>query len=245
MSFLAPQIFRYWAVSTLVSVWGIGVVTAAVLAQQRNLLAQDLPIPQPSSSQSLTPASPDLKGQASGSMQEAASPSNSGADREENPPASSSTNTVSDLVKQADQLYVQGQFAQAIEQYSQALNLYPENAYALYNRANAWRRMKKDTEAIADYTAALRYNPTHAFSFLYRGEIYAALGETEKAVADFSAGLRLTDQNPALYVARAHAYSKLGESEAAKKDMRRAIDLYEKQGKERQATLLKRKLGSL
>ena len=52
----------------------------------------------------------------------------------------------------------QGEYEQAIADYTAAIKLNPQLAEAYYNRGNAYRRQGEYDQAIADYTAAIGLN---------------------------------------------------------------------------------------
>lgn len=150
--------------------------------------------------------------------------------------------TVTQMIKAGDREYVQGNYEAAIALYTEALGSFNQNAYAYYNRANAYRKLKKSSEAIKDYSLAIRLNPSYMFAYLYRGTLLSESGDYQKAIADFSKGLTLSDQEPRLYVGRADAHRELKDTEAAIADYEAAIKLSKKLEKDRFAAVIQRKL---
>ncbi len=49
-----------------------------------------------------------------------------------------------------------GRYAEAVEDYSEALKLEPDNANARHNRGSALEKMGRDREALHDFTEAIR-----------------------------------------------------------------------------------------
>lgn len=153
--------------------------------------------------------------------------------------------SVATYIKQGNDAYVEADYDRAVEAYSQALELYNQNAYAYYNRGNAYRKLKNEEAALQDYTLAVRLNPDNYYAYYYRGMILAKAKNYQQALADFSTALDLNDQTPFIYVKRAETYRQLDNKDAAKDDYEAAIKLYKKQGKDLKAEMLQRKLGGV
>lgn len=62
-----------------------------------------------------------------------------------------------------------GNYAAAIQDYSAAISVDPDNSYALYNRGITRDRMADLEGAIADFTAAALLNPNNADFYHNRG----------------------------------------------------------------------------
>ena len=73
----------------------------------------------------------------------------------------------------------------AIEDFTQAIELKPEDAYAYNNRADVKRELEDYTGAIADYSQAIELNPAYAIAYHNRGLAKAALGQHDAAKIDF------------------------------------------------------------
>lgn len=146
-------------------------------------------------------------------------------------PSSESEASVTETVRLGDDRYAQADYQGAVEAYSQALKAFKSNAYALYNRANAYRKLEEYDAAIADYTSALQIAPDNLFAYLYRGMALSATKQPEAAVADFSKVIE-KDPNRALALQkRGESYLASGNAEAAIQDLQQAASLYEKDGK--------------
>jgi tetratricopeptide (TPR) repeat protein len=134
--------------------------------------------------------------------------------------------TVSAYVKQADGLYADGKYKEAIDIYTQALKLFDQSDYVYYNRGNAYRKLKDYKAAIADYTQAIQINPSNTYAYLYRGVAYQANGQSDLAIADYTALIKIDEQNPAPYAKRGEAYLSLKQKTEAIKDLQKAAELY-------------------
>lgn len=84
-----------------------------------------------------------------------------------------------------------GQYDQAIEDFSYAIKLDPQDGLLRYNRANA-RRDKRDYEgAIAGYTEAIELDSNYARAYYNRGLAKQAKGDTAGSETDIAAAKRL------------------------------------------------------
>jgi tetratricopeptide (TPR) repeat protein len=97
--------------------------------------------------------------------------------------------------RQGDEFYARKRYEKAIETYTLAVELNP-NDYALYNnRGAAYHANGEFQKAIADYTRAAELNPYHFSAYNNRGAAYEDLGDIERAVADFRKALELDPEN--------------------------------------------------
>ena len=97
--------------------------------------------------------------------------------------------------KQADELYAKKRYEKAIETYTLAIELNP-NDYALYNNRGAAYHADGDLQkAIADYTKAAELNPYHFSAYNNRGAAFEDIGDIERAVADYRKALELDPDN--------------------------------------------------
>lgn len=100
-----------------------------------------------------------------------------------------------EFYRQADELYARKKFDAAIEKYTLAIELNP-NDYALYNnRGAAYHATREYQKAIADYTKAAELNPYHFSAYNNRGAAYEDIGDIQRAVADYQKALELDPEN--------------------------------------------------
>ena len=90
--------------------------------------------------------------------------------------------------------YYLGELERAIQEFSRALVLDPENANAYYNRANAYADLGEHGAAVEDYSAAIWLEPDHDFAIYNRANSYVATGDWDHALADYKKAYAL---NPA------------------------------------------------
>ncbi|MCC7337475.1 MAG: tetratricopeptide repeat protein [Pirellulaceae bacterium] len=103
------------------------------------------------------------------------------------------------------------QLDQAVNSYSEALNIAPDSAWILTNRGVAYEFMSQLPEAIADYSRAIELEPTAIDARRNRAGVYTQQAEYDKAIADYSEGIALDPEFADLYIGRAGAYTGLGD----------------------------------
>ena len=77
-------------------------------------------------------------------------------------------------------------YDEAIADLAEAIRLYPNFAYAYYNRANLLALSGKLPEAFDDYTKAITLNPNFAEAYYNRGVIQIYMKDTRKGCLDIS-----------------------------------------------------------
>ncbi|MGC2235519.1 MAG: protein kinase [Pyrinomonadaceae bacterium] len=99
--------------------------------------------------------------------------------------------TSKEFYRQGDKFYSQKKYDKAIEAYTKAIELNP-NDFGLYNnRAVVYHATGEYEKAIADYGKAIELNPYHFSSFNNRGAAYEDIGNIEQAINDYRKALEL------------------------------------------------------
>ena len=119
----------------------------------------------------------------------------------------------------------QGDLAQAIADYSQAIALDPQGAYAYNNRGHAYYTQGDLAQAIADYSQAIALDPQDAAAYTGRGYAYYTQGDLAQAIADYDAAIALDPQYAHAYNNRGNAYRDQGDLPQAVADYTQAIAL--------------------
>jgi tetratricopeptide (TPR) repeat protein len=104
-------------------------------------------------------------------------------------------------------------YPSAIERYTKALELEPDNAGALASRGNSYRRLGDLDKALADYQQAIELNPESAHAHTSLGNYYLKAGQTANAVQSYSTALSLDSKLPAAMFNRYVANFRLGKLE--------------------------------
>jgi WD40 repeat protein len=84
-----------------------------------------------------------------------------------------------------------GDFDRAIDDYTHAIQMKPDDADAYDNRGVCYNVKKQYDQAIADFNQAIRIKPRTASTFYNRGLSYQAKGAYSRAIADYSRALAI------------------------------------------------------
>jgi hypothetical protein len=109
------------------------------------------------------------------------------------PPVIVSQATAESFFQRGEQRYWKDDFRGAIDNYTQAIHLNPNFAYAYLDRGDVRLQMKDFQGAIADYTQAIRPHPNLAYAYTRRGEAYYWLANYQRALADSDKAIQLRD----------------------------------------------------
>jgi tetratricopeptide (TPR) repeat protein len=113
-------------------------------------------------------------------------------------------------VARATILVQQGNFFEAIDDYTQAIALNPQFTEAYYNRGAAYLAIGSDQNAFDDYTTVIRLRPEWAEPYFFRGEVRMFLNDFEGAIEDYSQALALQPDNLGFHASRGIALNRLG-----------------------------------
>ncbi|DBA99837.1 hypothetical protein WJX77_011850 [Trebouxia sp. C0004] len=119
----------------------------------------------------------------------------------------------------------QGNFAAAIEEYSQAIALEPQHFKALFNRGFSWDKVGEYERAVEDYTEALQVDPQNSYAYYNRGITRDRSGDYEGAITDFTHAITLDPANADFFHNRGFSLRKMGRFEEALRDYSAAIQL--------------------
>lgn len=126
----------------------------------------------------------------------------------------------------ANAMLMKSEYAKAIDDYSQALALTPDDANALHERCFARAVMGKQLEdALSDCNEALRLAPNDAETLGGRGFVYLRLGFYRTAILDYDAALKAKPETAEFLYGRGTARLKAGDNEAATADLAAARKL--------------------
>ncbi|OBQ41854.1 MAG: hypothetical protein AN485_00840 [Anabaena sp. MDT14b] len=107
----------------------------------------------------------------------------------------------------------------AINDYTQAIQLNPQNAEYYAIRGGIYSFLKEYKQAIDDYTQAIKIDHKKAIYYDFRGLAYLQLKDYKQAIADYTQAIQLDPKNATYYGGRGFAYFQL-------KDYKQAIDDY-------------------
>ena len=111
----------------------------------------------------------------------------------------------------------------AIEDFSRAIRMEPDNANFYYYRGDAYFNKGQYNPAIEDYTRAILLGLHYAVVFYNRGLAYYWIGDYERAIEDYTRTILLEPNVSIAYNNRGLAYSDTGEYDPAIEDYTQAI----------------------
>ena len=118
-----------------------------------------------------------------------------------------------------------GDDRRAVEEFSRVIELEPNNAEALENRATARDALGEHRLAREDHDALLRLEPDNAVALYSRGACLARMGDLAGAVADFERVIELEPGDAVRYYNRGCIYAELDDPYRAQEDFDQAISL--------------------
>ncbi|KAA3657576.1 MAG: tetratricopeptide repeat protein [Chloroflexi bacterium] len=119
----------------------------------------------------------------------------------------------------------------AIADYTHAIEIDPEFAFAFYNRGIAYFEKGQDdvaitdntrAQAIADYTRATEIDPDFAFPYNGRGIVYYDLEQYDDAIADYNRAIEIDPEYAFAFYNRGIAYYQKGQDDMTITDYTRA-----------------------
>jgi tetratricopeptide (TPR) repeat protein len=118
-----------------------------------------------------------------------------------------------------------GDYQQAIEQFTLAIELDPNLGLAYGNRGFTRVAVGDNAGAIEDFTRALELDPEDAIMFASRGITYAEMGDNETALVDLNRSIEINPDFAPTYYNRGLTRMALEDAQGALEDLTRAIDL--------------------
>ena len=118
-----------------------------------------------------------------------------------------------------------GQINGAIEHYSRAIELNPNNANTYHNRGVAYCSKGNYDRAIEDFGKVIELKPNDADGYNSRGEVYSNEREYDGAIRDFTKALALNPNHAHTYYNRGTIYCNKGNYDRAIADFDIAIEL--------------------
>ncbi len=119
----------------------------------------------------------------------------------------------------------------AVEAFTKAIKLNPNNEKFYIFRGNAYGEAGNNNLAVKDSAKAIKLNPKYAKAYVSRGNAYLRSGSYQQAVKDYSMAVKLSPKHEEAYCYRGVAYGALGKEQQALEDFSHAIKLnpeYEK-----------------
>ncbi|RLN29559.1 serine/threonine-protein phosphatase 5 [Panicum miliaceum] len=110
--------------------------------------------------------------------------------------ANSDAQKAEELKLKANEAFKANKFSQAIELYSQAIELNSSNAVYWANRAFAHTKLEEYGSAVQDATKAIEIDPRYSKGYYRRGAAYLAMGKFKEALKDFQQVKKICPNDP-------------------------------------------------
>ena len=134
--------------------------------------------------------------------------------------------SAADWFKKGYQYALDKEYDKAIEAFTSAIALDPNDAVAYNNRGVVYGRDKGQYDrAIEDYNKAIQLDPNLASAYNSRGYAYNNKGQHDRAIEDYNKAIQLDPNLAAAYNNRGNAYGSKGQHDRAIEDFNKAIAL--------------------
>ena len=121
--------------------------------------------------------------------------------------------------------HLEKEYDRAIENYTKAMELKPDDAIAYSNRGAVYHDKCDDDHALADYGKAIELNPNLSEAYNNRGNIYHNNGNDALAIEDYTKAIELNPNYADAYYNRSIVYSDKGNDDLAIIDYTKSIEL--------------------
>ena len=133
--------------------------------------------------------------------------------------------SAAEYVESGINLSEQNEFVDAIEAYSQSIELDPDNALTYYNRGLAFYHLRQHEPALSDFDRTIELNPDVVQPYMTRALILMYLEDYQGAIADFESATKIDPEKPDAYSGRGFATMLSGQTAEAIPYFNRAIEL--------------------
>ncbi|MEK7310135.1 MAG: tetratricopeptide repeat protein [Planctomycetota bacterium] len=110
------------------------------------------------------------------------------------------------MLDQGYKHFKQGKTDLAIEEYTQAIELDPQNAEAYYRRGNVYLQQRDTTPALADFDEAIKIDPKKATAYAGRGRAYLYLNDHPKCIANLCEAIKIDPTYDVAYLYRGYFF---------------------------------------
>lgn len=124
--------------------------------------------------------------------------------------------------EEAYQLVKSGAFDQALELFSEALEITPSHPDILSDRGVLFIHLNDREKALQDFNAAIEVQPEYSFRYSARAYAYDYFGETERAISDYERAIELDPKDAVAHNNLGLLQEKLGYKQKAEQNFERA-----------------------
>jgi len=111
-------------------------------------------------------------------------------------------------ISRGNAYHQQGNFIQAVSDYTQAIAINPNYAEAYYNRGIVYDKQGNFIQAISDYTRAIVINPNYVEAYYNRGIVYDKQGNFIQAISDYTQAIAANSSYAESFYSRGIIYVK-------------------------------------
>ena len=125
-------------------------------------------------------------------------------------------------VESGNRAYFNDDYQRAISEYSQAIELNPNNAIAYRNRGTSYANLQSYSRAAKDFSKVIELEPNNASGYIGRGAAYIYMMKYNSAISDLTDAIELNPNDPLSYYNRGICYQAIGNMERAQSDYSKA-----------------------
>ncbi len=129
------------------------------------------------------------------------------------------------FVDRGTTLFQEGDYDNAISQFTKAIELKPDYAGNYLARGFCYTNKGDHDRAMADFTKAIELKPAYAAAYLARADVYREKRDYDCAITDFTRSIEYESDDPMAFVARGYTYQLRGDYEKARDDYQKALAL--------------------
>jgi curved DNA-binding protein CbpA len=144
-------------------------------------------------------------------------------------PTTSTSGSYSVLYQRALDKLSRREYQDAIQDFTQAIALFPESVEAYLGRCKAYDAIQNDRAVLDDCFQILQRDSKSAQAYLYQGQARLRLGYVQSAIDAYTQAIALEDSFALAYVRRAQARLDLNDAALAYPDLKKAQGLYRAQ----------------
>jgi|WetSurMetagenome_2_1015567.scaffolds.fasta_scaffold62367_2 tetratricopeptide (TPR) repeat protein len=119
----------------------------------------------------------------------------------------------------------QGQFTEAITEYTEAIRLRPDDNVLYYNRGSCYMQSNNDDAALQDFNKSLELKRDNYLAYVKITTIYANRGMFDDAISSINTAITLQPDNAEAFYYRGKVFEKKGSNIEAVEDIRHACEM--------------------
>ncbi|KJU85531.1 protein containing Heat shock protein DnaJ [Candidatus Magnetobacterium bavaricum] len=121
--------------------------------------------------------------------------------------------------------YSKGNFDEAINDFTRAVERKPDYVEAYHFRGCAWRDKRRYDKAINDFTRAIELSSNYVDAYFNRGNLWRNKGDIDRAIADWTRAIEIDSGYIMAYMVRSLAWERKGDEDRAMADWKKAAQL--------------------